>query len=467
MRKRTGLFFLIFCLLLTACAPAAQPEPAPDPPPAHEASAPEETPTPPAPEEPPEPELSQREKDWIEDIEFLREQYKEKHASPFYLHTEEEFDRKLDDLSAKVGKLTDNDIFFELTAIVAGMGDIHTNVWVPEILYERLLPFDAGYFGEHLYLCNYRGGCDELAPYLWREIVAINGVDVTYLRRKAESIISPVNTWLSKELFPFLWVPVAAFYDWATGLGERETYTLQLLNENQEVESVEVPVISWEEYEGSEVVRPESYKSVQAIYNGDWTEYVDRSGGCIYLAVGTMDNTEEPHYKELFEEVAGLQEEHPDCRKLAIDLRRNSGGYGLARRYLENHLHILKELPFEQVFVLTGGYTTSNAMRCLTLFQEELGAVTVGEPTGQFMSFFLYSTSAEPVTITLPHSQLSVAVSTGWGEGDNPESTVYNKKNVNRLYEWENTIMPDVYVHMDVEDVREGRDTVVEWVLAQ
>ena len=91
----------------------------------------------------------------------------------------------------------------------------------------------------------------------------------------------------------------------------------------------------------------------------------------------------------------------------------------------------------------------------------------MGEPTGQFMSFFLYSTSAEPVTITLPHSQLSVAVSTGWGEGDNPESTVYNKKNVNRLYEWENTIMPDVYVHMDVEDVREGRDTVVEWVLAQ
>ena len=69
------------------------------------------------------------------------------------------------------------------------------------------------------------------------------------------------------------------------------------------------------------------------------------------------------------------------------------------------------------------------------------------------------------VSVTLPHSQLSVVVSTGWHEGDNPENTVYNKDR--RLYEWENTILPDVYVYQDIEDVRQGKDSVIEWVLAQ
>lgn len=36
-----------------------------------------------------------------------------------------------------------------------------------------------------------------------------------------------------------------------------------------------------------------------------------------------------------------------------------------------------------------------------------------------------------------------------------------------RLYEWEYAILPDVYVEQTIEDLREGRDGVMEWVLAQ
>ena len=36
-----------------------------------------------------------------------------------------------------------------------------------------------------------------------------------------------------------------------------------------------------------------------------------------------------------------------------------------------------------------------------------------------------------------------------------------------RLYPWENTILPDVYVYQDIEDIRQGKDSVIEWVLAQ
>ena len=163
MKKRTCLFLLAFCLLLTACGPAAQPETDADP--APEVSAPEGTLSEPSsvPEDPAEPELSQREKDWLEDIEFLREEYKEKHADPFYFCPEEEFDWKLDRLSAQVGALSDSDIFFELSAIVAGMGDDHSLLqW--DDPFDRVFPVRAGLIDGRLYLTGYLEGYEQFAP---------------------------------------------------------------------------------------------------------------------------------------------------------------------------------------------------------------------------------------------------------------------------------------------------------------
>ena len=465
MRKRICLFLLAFCLLLTACGPAAQPETDADP--APEVSAPEGTlpESSSVPEGPAEPELSQREKGWLEDIEFLREQYKEKHLNPFYFHSEEEFDHKLDRLAARVGELTDSDMYFELATIIAGMGDVHTSIKAPESLYERIFPFDTRYFGDRLCIVDYVEGYEELAPYLLREIVAVNGVDIAYLMRKAESITDPTNNWHSMETFSYNWSPIPAFYEWASGCDTWETCTLQILNENQEVESVEIPVISWEEYESSKKVFAESLMSIPLMFKEDQAGYIDWSGGCAYLSIAHMTALNSTYYEELFQKIVKTVENHPDCRKLAIDLRGNPGGYSTSVTYLRNNLHILQEIPFEQVFVLTNGYTASAGIACLTVFEKELGAVKVGEPTGQFTSFFMHGTSMTGVSVTLPHSQLSVVVSTGWHEGDNPENTVYNKDR--RLYEWENTILPDVYVYQDIEDVRQGKDSVIEWVLAQ
>lgn len=461
MKKRIRLFLLAFCLLLSACSTAAQTGPEPDPAPE---TVPSEDTSPQPPQDQEEP-LSQREKDWREDIEFLREQYKDIHLRPFYFRTEEEFDGALDRLAARVEELTDSELYFELAAAVAGMGDTHTKVLEPEALYDRLLPFDTFYFGDRLYLVNYLEGHEELAPYLLREIVAVNGVDIAYLQRKAESITCPANSWFSKELFSYHWSFLPAFYEWASGWEEQETYTLQILNENQEVEQVEVPVISRAEYEGAEKIYPECLRSIPLLHKEDMAEYANWSGGCVFLAIGSMFTVEETRYQELFEKAARLLEEHPDCRKLAIDLRGNTGGYAAAFNYLKNDISILKDLAFEQVYVLTNGYTASYATRCLTLFEEELGAVKVGEPTGQFTSFFMHSTSANGVTVTLPHSQLSVLIATGWYGGDDPDNTAYNK--LNKLYEWESTILPDVYVYQDIEDIRQGKDSVLEWVLAQ
>lgn len=167
-------------------------------------------------------------------------------------------------------------------------------------------------------------------------------------------------------------------------------------------------------------------------------------------------------YRELFEKAAGLLEAHPYCGKLVIDLRNNHGGYLDVLDFLREDVQTIKALSINHTYLLIGGRTVSAATGCVSLFKEELDAVTVGEPTGQFTSFFYNSHTME---LVLPLSQLSVPISTGWREGNDFAGAVYDEDG--RLYEWENTILPDVYIHQDIEDIRQGKNSVLERVLAQ
>ena len=93
-----------------------------------------------------------------------------------------------------------------------------------------------------------------------------------------------------------------------------------------------------------------------------------------------------------------------------------------------------------------------------------LGAVTVGEPTGQFTSFFHMQSSLDK-PVVLPNSQISVMLSNSWRDGDPLVEVQYDENG--KLYPWESMILPDVYVYQDIEDIRQGLDSVIEWVLAQ
>ena len=468
MRNNISLFLLALCLLLTACAPASQPETEPeaDPDPAVGVSAPEEISVP---QEPAAPELPQRDRDWIEDIEFLREEYKTKHADPFYFCSEEEFDWKMDQLIAKVDELSDSDIFYELNAIMKGMGDTHTTLWWDGYLplCDRVFAVNIVTLNGRLYLWNYLEGCDQFEPYLLHEVVGVNGVDSLYLMRRAAELYEPYN-WHTEVEFP----EYPTFFDWV-GCDYKEGYTFQILNDNHEVESVEVPVITLDEGLTGTWVYPENCLSLAYIKGGNQVVYCEgKDGGCIQWCMGDLwypSNTGFQLY-----EVGKLLEKHPDGGKLAIDLRNCPGGNQESLPFLEEIRKNAQLLEGMQIYVLTGGSTASAATRMIAFFKDEFGAVTVGEPAGEFTSFFSRGTESEANPAVLPNSQIKVKISDQWRNGPElleemgvgfPFEEYYDEDG--RLYEWETCIQPDVYVHMDIEDFRQGRDSVLEWVLAQ
>ena len=135
--------------------------------------------------------------------------------------------------------------------------------------------------------------------------------------------------------------------------------------------------------------------------------------------------------------------------------------------------------------MLIDGGVASASMTLLGFFKNELDAVLVGEPTAQFSSFFHLSSSLNP-PLVLPHSQMRINLSDAWWNWDTFKQDDYQDvidpawgwddwepiteehyDEDGRLYEWEYGVLPDVYVHQDIEDIRQGKDSVLEWVLAQ
>lgn len=481
MKKRVCLFILLFCLLplLPACASSVQTSTDAD---METVSVSEEQlvdsdmeTTSASEEQPAEsdievssatddetaPELSERAQNWITDIHYLQSHYKRYHPDPFLFCSEEDFDYKIDKLCKTVESLSDNEIFFELATIIAGMGDLHTSLTPPYSIYEYLFPFGVSYFDGKLYVSSYMEGYDQFEPYMLREIVAVNGVDISYLEEKFKNLIDPNNIWRSREIFCVAYF-VPAFFDWA-GCDYQTGYTFQILDENQKVQSVEAPLVQYDDMTAAQIIYPESWASSLSAEEGNWTEYREgENGGYIYMNLEQLESRSNDIYRALFEKTAELIKAHPDCYKLVIDLRRNSGGYLGAVDFMREDVQILKELSIDQIYVLINGYTASAAVGCLSVFKEELNAVTAGEPTGQFTSFFYHRLS---MNLVLPLSQLPVSLSTGWYEGYNYAGAVYDEDG--KLYEWENTVLPDVYIHQDIEDIRQGKNSALEWVLKQ
>ena len=462
MKKFLHFILAALCLLLTltACQTAPDSDSIPEEPAVTE---PEETPEP-----EPDPALSQRDRDWIEDIEYLRTEYKARHLDPFYLVSEAEFDWKVDQLISKVGQLSDWDIYFEITALIAGMGDLHTSVTPPASLYDRQFPIGAKYFGDNkLYLTVYMEGYDQFAPYLLHEIVSVNGIDITYLEQKAASLFNPFNHWSVKEGFSNYFLP--AFFDWA-GCDYKEGYTIEFLNDNREVESIELPVITSEDVVSGTRIRHENWDALFSQKGKNWVEYYDgENGGYIDMSLDRLPFSAPSSLKLLAMEVNKRREAHPECGKLVVDLRLCPGGDAFDLVAFEENIEMLR---MEQVYVLTSGCSASAATATMAFFKQELGGVLVGEPAGQFpYMFHLSSSSLEPAV--LPHSQIIVYISDHWFDPEyledidwTPVVEAYYDED-GKLYPWESTILPDVYVYQDIEDIRQGKDSVLEWVLAQ
>jgi hypothetical protein len=146
--------------------------------------------------------------------------------------------------------------------------------------------------------------------------------------------------------------------------------------------------------------------------------------------------------KELFEAAAANRVD-----RIVVDLRLNQGG---SSAVFEPFLAGLKSRPALRIhghlFALIGRATFSSGLLAAIALKNDLGAVLIGEPTGEKPNSY-----GEVLQFTLPHSQLSVQYTTKFfrlARGGDPDA-----------------LFPDVTIARSLDDALAGRDPAFEAAL--
>jgi hypothetical protein len=136
-----------------------------------------------------------------------------------------------------------------------------------------------------------------------------------------------------------------------------------------------------------------------------------------------------------------------DVRRLALDLRLNRGGNGTLNRPLL--VSLIKARKLDQpgsLFALIGRSTFSAAQFLVNQLERFTDAVFVGEPSGGKANSY-----GDSRKITLPHSGITVRVSTLWWQED-PRDT----------RQWK---APDIAAELSSSDYRNNVDPALQSVL--
>ena len=428
--------------------------------------------------------LTKRDQGWISDIRFLQQTFTDEHPAPFWLLPQEDFDRQIDELIDQVPKLSDLEIGMELQRIVAQIGDQHSQVY----FYEGLSAYPVDFYMNDdgtVYLYQARFGDSDAQTYImdYYQVVRINNVDIQYIVNQLKELSSSAANAYNyvsnvRHLLPYR--------DILKGVGipcEGDTDTFTLIDEQGRTFDIEVAAggdssggsIQLAESIPSEYLRttepvtlPLCLINEQSDY---WHSYLE-SENAMYFAVHHFRRQENEKNEEIFS--AFLQEmfasfDTNNAEKLIIDLRGNPGGNDMVRGALTAAIEARPELK-GKLYALIDARTFSAGVICAQELSEKCDAILVGTPTGGTPWGFGYD--GDKSNHVLPYSGIAFSCGSVYYVG---EKYYYGQKFNSPQFAManffpplsNNTVMPDVYISTDIQDLAEGRDPALEWVLAQ
>ena len=434
--------------------------------------------------------LTERDRGWISDIRFLQQTFTDEHPAPFWLLPQEDFDRQIDELIEQVPKLSDLEIGMELQRIVAQIGDQHSHVYFFVELSAYPFYFYLNDDGSvYIYQCSFVDDSKQTYSLDYYEVVQINGVDIQYIVNQLKELCSSA----ANEYSHLYEVPALLLYrDVLKAVGvpcDGETDTFTLLDEQRRTFEIELPP------EGGETLLPwqrinftqpadgmaladfvgEDHQNNREIFavplylqnqqTGFWYQYLDDEKA-LYFALNSFSKKldDETFLQDMFsvatQNMADL---------FIIDLRSNQGGSNNIREYLLENITARSWLR-GKTYVLTGANSFSASVLCAQGLREQFDAVLVGMPTGG--TPWGFGRDGDKSNHVLPYSGIAFSCGSVYYVG---EKYYYGQKFNSPQFAManffpplsNNTVMPDVYISTDIQDLAEGRDPALEWVLAQ
>lgn len=373
---------------------------------------------------------------WDQDVHVFASTRESRHIDLFHKVTAEEFDRDVQALRDKTGMLSDADIVLELFRILSKIGDSHTVMEGGSFL--SILPYRVEWVSDGFVITEV---AQSKASLLGEKITAINGVDVMRISDSLRTLIpyenesrfrwAAISFFRAAEVFPYF------------GFGSSADKVSLRLESGPELDflagSGESRVSLYDQ-----VTPPLFLSNLSDFY---WLEEMT-GDNLLYIQYNKAAEMGSQSFRAFTDQVISSLESNPALTKVVVDLRLNAGGNSAIAQplidALENAIN-LGRLTRENIYLVIGRRTYSSGFLNAWDLHEAIDPVVVGEPTGGKPNRF-----GEVRNFRLPNSRLRV-----W------YSTKYFERSPNN----ESTMTPDVLIEASSEDVRQGRDPVMEYIL--
>jgi hypothetical protein len=349
---------------------------------------------------------------WREDLRFMADELKTRHANLYHKVSRAEFDAAVADLDRRIPELQRNQIIVGMMRIAALVGDGHTRIEPrkDKAFGFRSLPLSLYWFDDGIYV---RTATPDHRDLLGARVEAVGGVPIAESIRRVSDLVSS-ETLSGPRLFVPLYLAMPDILQ-ALGLSNtRDAATLTLVRDGHR-SIVRVPAgdvaPQWPGDTDISLITPNGWIDARSAAQPLWLQapldyhrLVELPGGSLYaqlnMVADTKPETLSAFGDRIFERACAL-----NSKAIVLDLRLNQGGNGELRQGFVRSL-IKAEDADTRLFVLTARGTFSASQFILDDIDRLTDAVFIGEPASSRPTGY-----GDAFRSTLPNSGISVRTS--------------------------------------------------------
>lgn len=391
--------------------------------------------------------------EWREDLRYFAEQAPQVHQNLFHSMTHEEFETAVKNLDQSIPNLSRNQIIVELARIVALIGDGHTYIDLQEQPTSfRHYPLRLYWFPDGIYVLS---ADKRYAALVGGRIVKLGKVSGQDAYDAVSKIVQRDNEFQVKLLAPY-YMCMAEVLDGLGLVDNLEGVPLTVEKNRMQTTVIlkpEAGFLSDNEFvHAADWVDARDPASPMPLWLKDptnpyWFEYL-KDSRTLYVQFNVVGQKDDETIEAFFKRVMAFADANPVDR-FVLDERLNGGGNNtLLRPIIHAFIRSDKVNQPGKLFTIIGRQTFSAAMNCVDRMKLNTNTLFVGEPSGANPNMY-----GDNAAVVLPHSKLSVRLSTLWWQDMDPRDK--------RLWQ-----APDLSAELTFADYRAGRDPAMDAILA-
>lgn len=376
---------------------------------------------------------------WQANLMSVTQQMETLHSLPFPGISLNDFETNVENLVDLVPALSDPEIRTGMQAIVASIGDPHTDVEWPSPSPFSYLPLNFYWFDDGIYIT---GAAPQYQDLLGGLVTSIDQASI----QQAVGLLTPLvahdnDSWL-KYYLPATKLNNTDFL-FGTGIALATDYVpVQVQNASGNTVTENVQAVSrvpglLPVFQGT----PPLYQQNPGRYY--WSTVID-NGATVYFQYNSC--TEDPaNPSAAFLAQLNQTLAQPGVERLIVDMRNNTGG---SATILDPWIEVIRAGRFNQkghLYVIVGKATFSAAMEASDHFRDETAAIFVGEPTGGKPQFLLRRGD-----FGLPYFGLRASFSNGVEAANDPGPT----------------LVPDIQTPVTFQNYMKGVDPAMDAILS-